>query len=283
MEHDAPLAALLGPGWLDRPMAGVRLLAGVHDLVLAGVLPELWAHVYGDTLDAPPPADDVLWKLARQAIFDHPEQMRAALEWPVQQHGPERAAYLLSGLSMLAEPRVRVLELGACAGLILQADEYRWEGQGWTWGRDDSPVRFRAFGPPPPPGLEIVERAGCDLAPVDPGDPVMARRLHSFAPSELSGMHANLDAALKIAASRPPLVDKASALEWLERRLLESPPAGVHTVVWHCHVWQLLDQTERDGIRRALFAGAQRFPLTRISYEPYEVGGHSTLIVESFC
>jgi hypothetical protein len=111
----------------------------------------------------------------------------------------------------------------------------------------------------------------------------MARRLHAFVPTELSGMHANLDAALKIAAGRPRLVDKADALEWLERKLLESPPAGVHTVVWHCHLWQLLDQAERDGIRDALFAGAQRFPLTRISYEPYEAGGLSTLIVESFC
>jgi hypothetical protein len=282
VEHDASLSGLLGPGWLDRPLAGARLLAGVHDLVLAGGVSELGALMSGSDPDAPPAGDDVLWKMTRQAIFDHPDQIRAALDWPVQQHAPVRAGYLLSGLAMLAHPWVRVLELGACAGLTLLLDEYRWQGPGWTWGPGDSPVRFRIDCPSLPPGLEIVERSGCDIAPVDPGDPAMVRRLHAFVPPELSQAHADLDAALGIAAARPRLVDKANAREWLERRLLEQPPAGVHTVVWYCQLWHLLEQAERDGIRDALFAAAMRFPVTRISYEPDEPGGPSTLIVESF-
>jgi hypothetical protein len=232
--------------------------------------------------DAPPADADMLWQMTRQAIFDHPEQVRAALDWPVQQHSPGRTACLLTGLAMLGRPWVRLLELGACAGLTLLLDEYRWQGQGWTWGSDNSPLGFRAFCPPPPPGLAIVERAGCDIAPVDPGDPAMARRLHAFLPPELTQAHAELDAALGIAAARPRLVDQASAYEWLERQLIGQPPAGVQTVVWHCQLWHLLDQAEQDKIRDALLAAAERFPLTRISYEPYEPGGPATLIVESF-
>jgi hypothetical protein len=281
-KNDASLSALLGQGWLDRPLAGVRLLAGVHDLVLTGQAPELEALMYFPDPDVAPAGGDVLWKVTRQAIFDHPDEMRAALDWPVQQHIPGRAAFLLSGLAMLAQPWVRVLELGACAGLTLQPDEYRWQGPGWTWGASDSPVRFRIDCPSPPPGLTIVERGGCDIAPVDPGDPAMARRLHTFVPAELSDVHQDLDAALKIAAGRRQRIDKASAREWLERQLLESPPAGVHTVVWHCQVWQQLEQAEQDGIRAALFAAARRYPISRISYEPYELGGPATLIVESF-
>jgi hypothetical protein len=281
-QDDASLTALLGPGWLDQPLAGVRLLAGVHDLVLSGNAPELSTMMYSCDPDAAPVGSDVLWKMTRQAIFDHPDEMRAALDWPVQQHIPGRAAFLLSGLAMLGQPWVRVLELGACAGLTLQPDEYLWQGQGWTWGASDSPVRLRTDCPSPPAGLTIVERGGCDIAPVDPGDPVMARRLHTFMPPELNQVHQDLDAALKIAAGRPQRIDKASAQEWLERRLLENPPLGVHTVVWHCQVWQQLDQAEQDGIRAALFAASNRYPISRIGYEPYEIGGPATLIVESF-
>lgn len=281
-EGDDSLSALLGPGWLDRPLAGVRLLAGVHDLVLTGKAPELKSLMYASDPDAAPADGDVLWKMTRQAIFDYPDEVREALDWPVQQHLPGRSASLLSGLAMLGQPWVRVLELGACAGLALQLDQYWWQGPNWTWGTSGSPVQFRIDCPSPPPGLEIVERSGCDIAPVDPRDRAMSRRLHTFLPPESTELHQDLDAALGIAAGRPQTVDKAHAREWLERRLLEQPALGVHTVVWHCFLWHQLDQAEQDGIRDALFAAASRYPITRMSYEPYEVGGPATLIVESF-
>jgi hypothetical protein len=79
--NDASLNALLGQGWLDRPLAGMRLLAGVHGLVLTGKAPELKALMYSDP-DAALPGGDVLWKITRQAIFDHPDEMRAASRRP---------------------------------------------------------------------------------------------------------------------------------------------------------------------------------------------------------
>jgi hypothetical protein len=279
---DASLSAQLGPGWLDGPLAGVRLVAGVHDLMLTGKAPELEALMYASDPDAAPAERDLPWKMTLQAVFDHPDEIRAALDWPVQQHLPGRAAFLLSGLAMLGKPRVRVLELGACAGLTLQLDEYSWQGRDWTWGASGSPVRFRIDCPSPPPGLAIVDRGGCDIAPVDPRDPAMARRLHAFVPPELNEVHQDLDAALGIAAGQPQLVDKAPAREWLEQRLLERPPLEVHTVVWHSQVWHQLEQAEQDGVRDALFAAARRYPITRISYEPYELAGPPTLIVEPF-
>jgi hypothetical protein len=281
LEDKASLSALLGEDWLDRPLAGVRLLAGVHDLVLSGKAPELEALMYRYDPDAAPADGDVLWKMTRQAMVDHPDEMRAALDWPVQQHLPGRAAFLLSGLVMLAQPRVRVLELGACAGLTLQLDKYWWQGPGWTWGDSDSRVRFRIDSPCPPPGLEIVERSGCDIAPVDPRDPVMTRRLHAFVAPELSKEHLDLDAALEIAAGEPQQVDGARAQEWLERRLLEQPAPGVHTVVWHCYLWHQLGQAERAAIRAAIRAAASRYPITRISCEPEEPGGPVTPVLET--
>jgi hypothetical protein len=282
VEYDASLRALLGQSLLDRPLAGPRLLAGLHELVLTGKAPELESLMYPPGADAAPADGHVLWKATRQAIFDHPDELRAALDWPVQQHLPGRAGFLLSGLAMLAQPRVRLFELGACAGLILQLDKYQWQGPDWTWGASGSPVQFQLGCPCPPPGLTITERGGCDIAPVDPTDPAMVRRLHTFVPPEFHKEHEDLDAALAIAAGQHQLVDNASAREWLELRLLGQPAPGVHTVVWHSFLWHQLEQAEQDGIRDVLFATAKRYPVTRISYEPYEVGGPATLIVESF-
>src|SRR5260370_9260983 len=69
-DDDASLNALLGPGWLGRPLAGVRLLAGVHDLVLAGKAAELKALGYLPDPDPAPAGGQVLCKAARRAIFD---------------------------------------------------------------------------------------------------------------------------------------------------------------------------------------------------------------------
>jgi hypothetical protein len=273
------------PGLVDgfadgRPIAGIRLIAGLHDLVLAGRLPALHEVMYPADPDAAPPSQETAWQLAREAFSKHGQDIRAALDWQVQQHTPDRAGVLLRGLTMLGQRRVRLLELGACAGLTLLLDRYRWRGPGWTWGAADSPLELPAGGPPPPPDLTIVQRLGCDIAPIDPHDPVAVRRLHAFIAAEMTFAHAQLDAALELARSAPVRVDKAGAYQWLSQQLAGTPADDVHTVVWHSQVWHLLDPMEQDGIRTALGAAANRFPLSRISSEPFRVGERPTLTVE---
>ena len=267
---------------MARPAAGIRLVAGLHDLVLSGQLPALRELMYPADPDAPPPSPEAVWALAHEAFREHAGQLRAALEWQVQQHGPDRAGVLLRGLAMLGRRRVRLLELGACAGLTLLLDRYRWRGVGWVWGAAGSPLEFVVSGQAPPAGLTIVERAGCDIAPIDPNDRAAVRRLHAFIAAELTTAHAQLDTALALARSAPVRVVRASAGEWLRQRLAETPDPDVHTVVWHSQVWHLLDRAEQDDIRVMLAEAADRFPLSRVSWEPLRVGQRAALCIEDY-
>lgn len=246
LDAGGPVAELIA-GHVQDPLVGVRLLAG-----LSLVSERTRVHVPD-------------WAVAREAILRNEQEIRAALDRPVQQHQPERAAFLLRGLAKLGAPRVRLLELGACAGLNLVLDRYRWAGDGWTWGDESSPVRLTAFGPPPRP-LEIVDRAGCDVRPLDAGNPGDALVLRSFVPPEHVQQRHNLDSALALTASLDVRVEQGSAAEWLRAQLATPADRNVHTVVWHSLLWLYLSAGEQREIEAAL----QEFPcpVTRIACEP---------------
>src|SRR6266581_4363013 len=63
-----------------RPIAGIRLIAGLHDLVLAGRLPALHEVMYPADPDAPPPSQETAWRLAREAFSEYGQDIRAALD-----------------------------------------------------------------------------------------------------------------------------------------------------------------------------------------------------------
>ncbi|MFJ9007910.1 DUF2332 family protein [Streptomyces canus] len=271
IERRGPVARLIEdhPDTAD-PMFCVRLLAAVRWLDLSGLTPELAAHLRRFRLGTGDRADnDHTWHLFLQALREHPQQVGTALDRPVQQHQPHRAGALLAGLGLLAAPKVRLLELGACAGLNLHVDRYRWFGHDWQWGDRDSTVRLACTGASPGE-LEIVDRAGCDLTPRDPADPADVLILRSFLPPERDVELLELDDALALAARRGLRVDQADAAEWLDAKLAE--PTGdrsVHTVVWHSLFWPYLGTRQQAVIERILSGAARRMPLARIALEPH--------------
>jgi hypothetical protein len=121
----------------------LRLLAGVFRLVLTGRAPELvrFYPCLGGTVPA-----SQAWPVMRNVIGAHAEEMHAALAVPPQTNEVGRSAALLAGLFDLVAAsgvrRIRLLELGASAGLNLLLDFYRFRGTSWHFGSVDSKVQF---------------------------------------------------------------------------------------------------------------------------------------------
>jgi hypothetical protein len=284
VEAGSPLGVLLSthPD-ANAPLFIGRALAGVNYLLLAGQAPALDEHVRGYLSRYRDVAfPDQTWELWREAAMSHPSALRAALGRPVQQHHPRRAGMLVRGLAMLAQPEVRLLELGACAGLTLIPDAYCWMGDSGTWGDPDSPVRLAAPTGPLPSGVRIVERAGCDLQPRRAADADDALILRSFHPEELEAERMELEDAIAAAAARDVTIDQAEAVGWLKAMLKDRSPAGVGTVVWHSFFRGFLSPAEQEALEDVMCEAAGRMRLALISLEPRDLTGPAQLTVRVY-
>jgi hypothetical protein len=260
-------------GWEDAPVGAVvqlRLLAGLFRLVLRGEAPELLGY-YACLGGSAPPQE--AWPDVRRVLALHVGELREALEVAPQTNEPARAAALLVGLFAAVRASglsdVRLLELGASAGLNLLVDHYWVQGEGWSYGPGDSPVRLpdAVHGRVPTAEFRIAERRGCDLSPIDPRSDEGRLRLRSFVwPWQLT-RHDRLAGALEIAAANAVDVDRASVADWLAEQLAGEPDPSTLTVVWHsvtAQYWLPEDVARVDDILRS---AADRMAIVRLSME----------------
>jgi len=151
----------------------LRLMGGVHRLVLDRRAPAL-ALTYPSVGGTGDP--DAAWAALRTVLAEFVDELRASLGQPPQTNEVGRAAALVGGLLRVAatDPRpLRLVEIGTSAGLNLRADRFRIElADGRAVGPAESPVvltdAWHGRLPSLDRSLVVVERAGCDLAPVDP-------------------------------------------------------------------------------------------------------------------
>ncbi|HEY2636585.1 MAG TPA: DUF2332 domain-containing protein, partial [Solirubrobacteraceae bacterium] len=247
----------------------LRLLGATHRLALEGQAPALAAHYPstggdGDGARA--------WAALRSLLAERGDKIRGALGRRVQTNEIGRSAALLGGFITVAAETglpLRLLELGASAGLNLRWDAYRYEGEGRAWGPPDSPVRL-GFAPPVDAPVTVVERAGCDLAPVDPTTEDGRHTLMSFVWPDQAARLARLEGALAVARGIPVVLHRAPAADWLAERLA-APAPGRATVVFHSVVMQYLDEAERTALdARFAAAGAaatDEAPLAHLAME----------------
>lgn len=261
LEVGGPTAAVVR-GYEDAPTGAViqlRLLAGIFRLVLTDRAPALEPY-YPCLGGAEPPAQS--WPAMREVIADHIEELHDALTVAPQTNDVGRSAALLVGLFDVAAAtgcrRIRLLELGASAGLNLLLDRFHITGEGWTWGPPDSPVQLRdaVSGPVAPVDITVTSARGCDLDPVDASSEEGQLRLTSFVwPFDLH-RHGRLAGALELAAARPPVVDRASAAAWLAEQL-DRPGSSddeMLRVVWHSVTQLYWPPAEIEAVTAALAA-----------------------------
>ena len=244
----------------------LRFLAALHLLVLDGRAPDLARHY--------PSAGGV------PAAVEHRGEVALRLTQGVQTNEVGRSAALLGGYleaARLGLP-LRVLEVGASAGLNLLFDRYRYLGpDGASFGPPGSALVFDqpwlASAPDLGVPLVVQERRGSDVAPVDLATAEGRLRLRSFVWGDQLDRLDRLDAALAVAEADPPVVDRAPAPEWL-RDHLAVPVPGCTTVVAHSIMFQYLSDRGRQEMLAAIdAAGRAATPAAPFAWLRLEPGG----------
>jgi hypothetical protein len=247
-------------------------MGAVHRLVLRGDAPQLAAH-YPSAGGRP----DDPWPAFISTLASHVDELRDLVAAPVQTNEPARCAALLGGfleVSRLSHRPLRLLEVGASAGLNLCFDRYRYLLGSKTWGPACSAVTIRAetVGDLPLDAtVRIQSRAGCDPRPVDPATDEGRLTLSSYVWADQIDRLARLRAACDVAAAAAVHVVTARAEPW-SRDQLALPAPEAATVIFHSIVMQYLGGEERAGFEAAVReAGARATaaaPLAWLRMEP---------------
>jgi hypothetical protein len=283
LEHLAVDAEAGGPTWdlLGRTVGDppgrvpqLRLLGAVHRLVLSGALPELAGHypsVGGDG-DA-----DAAWPPLRAVLVARHDELAPWIDRTPQTNEVGRSAALIGGfLTVAAETGhpLRLLEVGASAGLNLRPDHFWYQSGSVGLGDPDSPVRFVDVwhgSPPLDTPFVVSSRAGCDHDPIDPTSDAGRLALLGYVWPDQAERFARLRGALDVAARVPAPVDRADAREWLTARLADPYP-GEATVVFHSIVLQYFTRDDIVELGAILAAAGSRAtaaaPLAWLRLEP---------------
>ncbi len=257
---------------------GLRLMAAVHRLVLTGVAPQLAVH-YPSVGGSAAPRD--AWEAFRDVLVEHRHALHELVGRPCQTNEVGRSAALAPAFLHVAATTglpLRLLEVGASAGLNLRWDHYRYADDsrgGTAWGDPASPVRITGAWQVPARltdvTVAVAERRGCDPRPIDLTSE--DGRVSVMAPVWADQRHRleRLRGALAVAERVPATVDAAAVRDWLPRQLDAAVP-GFATVVYHSVVWQYLGRDDHAALRDGLAAAGRRAtpaaPLAWLRMEP---------------
>ena len=270
------------PGEPTRDAVPLRLIGGLHALVLAGADAAL-ADVFAGRIGGA----ERIAQVVADVLRDHDDALYPWLDGPPQTNEPGRSAALMTGLLAVAArfgPRIEVLEIGSSAGLNLLIDRYRIDLGGTVVGPAGAPVSIVPDwrGPPPAPvPIEIVSVRGCDVHPMDATDPAVEARLAAYIWAEAPARLARVQGAIAMLRAKPVDLVQADAADWIEARLAEPQATGVTRVLMHSVVWQYLPEPVAQRVRAAMTAAGERAtadrPLAWVSMEPDRSLGHQVI------
>ena len=237
----------------------LRLLGGVHYLVLSGRVPdafESWER-FSDTLDD-------------QAEF----LARYIAERPIQTNEVRRSWVLLPCFLEVARrtgsETFDLIELGPSAGLNLVWDRYRYRYEAGSWGAPDAPLELVGEERAPVPeqllGLtpRVRDRVGIDTSPVDVTSDEDARLLKSFVWADQVDRLRGLEQAIDVLRRDPPELVQGDFVELLPRVLSERRRDGL-TVVFQTGTLRYLTPDQRGRLRALLEEAGGAAPLAFVS------------------
>lgn len=243
----------------------LRFLAGLHALVLTGNCPELVA-VYPPN---PTPTDTEIGTAINAALSQHATVLDRWLDNPPQTNEVRRTAVLIATGHWLAQHYglpMRVLELGASAGLNLMWDQFALKAGNARLGPEDTPVTLSPdwrgdvpTGTPP----TVLSRQGVDLMPMDMKNPDDLLRMSSYLWADQPERLARSRAATAMLDAK---VDAGDAADWLDAQLAQVGPDHL-TLVYHTIAWQYFPPETQARCAAAIEAAAQRGPVAHFSME----------------
>lgn len=259
----------------------LRFMAAVHRLVLERRAPDL-ARFYpsvGGTGDV-----HGAWEVFKDTLAANVVTLTQDVRRPCQTNEVGRSAGLMVGflhVTALTGLPLRLLEVGASAGLNLRCDRFRIGGGGAVVGDAGSPVDLSSHWKVPPPhaagGIVVVDRRGCDRMPVDPTSAQGRLALTASVWADQRRRLERLRGALDLAARHPAPVDEASLDTWTAQQLQAAAPDAA-TVVFHSVVSEYLPDDVREGFVETLQSVGERAtpdrPLAWVRLEPISALRH---------
>lgn len=262
--HEEPLLSLLAPYADARvgDMLPLRLFSAVHRLALEREAPEV--AIYLPTVGGTAPTTDEQRAALRRAFLATVDAHRDVIADALTQVPQTNEVGRTTGLAALLRRvergfglPVRLHEIGCSAGLSLRVDALVSQGvvaaDHTEWGALPS----------------IIERAGCDLSPVDATSTQGRMMLTSFIWPDHADRFERLREALAVADDVDVALVTEEACAYVRSLTLEQ---GTTLVVWHSAMWLYLTPQAREDIRGALdrlgSEATRESPLVHIALEP---------------
>jgi hypothetical protein len=233
--------------------AGLRLLGGLHHLVLTG---------------------RASWERVEDALVGERDFLRRFVaEQRVQTNEVQRCWALLpcflEAARRLDASTIDMIELGTSAGLLLFWDRYRYRYQAGEWGAAVARLELSGEERGRVPGdllhrkLEVRARVGIDLEPVDVTSDEGALLLKSFVWADRTDRIDRLERAIGALREDPPKIVQGDFVDLLPA-LLSGRRTDSLTIVLQVAAAGYLDEEGWQKLRAALDEGGREGPLAYV-------------------
>ncbi len=277
IEAGGPTAEVVATFEGDATAAAValRLMGGLHRLVLNGSAPTLASHfpTAGGEMELDRLAEDY-----RRVAREHTDYLIESLDVAPQTNEAGRSALLLPGIAAAvgdSDLPIHLREIGTSAGLNLIPDLFTYRTDQWEWAGAPAAPTIEPVWTGGPPFLadrfDVRSRVGCDTSPIDVADPSARLRLLSFIWPDQAVRFQRARAAIEVLRRTDHRLDAADAADWLAAQLSDRPNDGL-MVVQHSVMWQYLPPSTASDIDATLDAhgrsATESAPLAHVRFEP---------------